>query len=325
VTGVQTCALPIFVLSLPWELRPIVLNNRREGLNLMFQAAIASVQQWAHDVMKFRMGIIAVLHTFGSDLKWHPHIHMIVTGGGLTLDGKKWIATRPSYLMNHKGLKTRWKYHVSIRMKKIAKKGGWRFPKADAYLKDYPRFASIVNKLWNTTWYAFIGASLIDPSHSVRYIGRYTKRAVLAEYRITAYDGKIVRFSYKDYAEGGKIRYKTLSVNAFIARLVRHVPDNNFQMIRHAGLFANRWKAGYLAQARAALNQPEPQEVPPSPTWAERQKEYTGRDPLLCPVCNIPMEFRGLAFGSWKSIQEIFRQAGRDPTIPSLLLRKESG
>jgi len=153
---------------------------------------------------------------------------MIVTGGGLSLDGTRWIATNPKFLMVHGGLKKRWKYQVVTRMRKAAKKGVWRFPKSVSFLKDYPRFSSLLNKLWAMTWYAFIGASLADPSFSVAYIGRYTKRAVLAEYRITFYDGRMIRFSFKDYAQGGKISYKTLPVNAFIGRLIRHIPDKNF-------------------------------------------------------------------------------------------------
>ena len=106
----------------------------------------------------------------------------------------------------------------------------------------------MLNKLWSLTWYSYIGASLVDPRFSIQYIGRYTKRAVMAEYRIVYYDGKIVRFSYKDYAEGGKISYITMKVYTFIGRLIRHIPDKHFPMIRYAGLFTNRWKKQYLSQ-----------------------------------------------------------------------------
>ena len=115
----------------------------------------------------------------------------------------------------------------------------------------------MLNKLWNLTWYAHIGASLLDPRFSVQYIGRYTKRAVMAQYRIVYYDGKIVRFSYKDYAHGAKTSYMTLKVYTFIGRLIRHIPDKHFPMIRYAGLFSTRWKKQYLTQARAALSLPE--------------------------------------------------------------------
>ena len=110
----------------------------------------------------------------------------------------------------------RWKYQVTTRMKKAHRKRQWRFPKSKDFLKQYPCFASMLNKLWNLTWYAHIGACLLDPRFSVQYIGRYTKRAVLAEYRIVYYDGKIVRFSYKDYAHRAKTSYMTF-LNASVA------------------------------------------------------------------------------------------------------------
>jgi len=308
------------VVSLPWQLRTLVAMNREEGLNLLVRAAVESVQQWARDVKKMRMGILAVIHTFGSDIKWHPHIHLIVTGGGLSLDGTRWIATDPRFLMHHEGLKKRWKYQVITRMKQAHKEGRWRFRTTEAFLKSYPLFAATLNRLWSLTWYAHIGASLADPRFSVRYIGRYTKRAVLAEYRITYWDGKIIRFAYKDYAEGGKTSYVTMKVRTFIGRLIRHIPDRNFPMIRHAGLFSSRWKGRYLEQARAALRQLE-SPPRPCPSWAERQQQLTNVDPLTCPRCETPLTYLGLAFGSWSEIEELFASAGNPSPVPPALLR----
>jgi len=310
------------IVSLPWQLRIVVLLNRRVGLNLVAAAAREAVQQWARDIKGMRMGIVMVLHTFGADLKWHPHVHLIVTGGGLSLDGKRWIATDERFLMYHAGLKERWKYQVVTRMKKAHRAGELQFSGSVEYLERYPRFAAMVNKLWRITWWAFIGASLRDPGVSVRYIGRYTKRAVLAEYRITHYDGKLVRFSFKDYAAGGKTNYKTLTVYSFIGRLIRHIPDKSFPMVRHAGLFSNRWKHRYLPQARAALGQqdgPETSEEATS-TWAERQLEYTGVDPLRCPKCDESLEFVRVVCGEWATVQVWFERGGRDATIPEVLL-----
>jgi hypothetical protein len=121
----------------------------------------------------------------------------------------------------------------------------------------------------------------------------------MAEYRITYYDGKIIRFSYKDYAEGGKTSFMTLKVHTFIGRLIRHIPDKHFPMIRYAGLFSNRWKVQYLGQARDALNQADPDDSDEDtqPTWAERQTDYTGIDPLICPNCDKPLTFVGTFFG----------------------------
>ena len=272
------------IMAIPWQLRIVIIMNRQAGLNLLVQAATEAIQQWARDVKQMRMGILIVIHTFGADMKWHPHIHLIVIP--------------PTA-------------------------GQWRFPKSKDFLKQYPCFAAMLNKLWHITWYAYIGASLLDPRFSVQYIGRYTKRAVMAEYRITYYDGKIVRFSYKDYAEGGKTSFMTLKVHTFIGRLIRHIPDKHFPMIRYAGLFSNRWKKQYLSQARVALNQSQPDDSNKNtqPSCADRQIDYTGTDPLICPNCDQPLTFIGTFFGNWNELQYLFNNAGKNSDIPPALLR----
>jgi len=149
----------------------------------------------------------------------------------------------------------------------------------------------------------------------------------LAEYRITYYDGKIVRFSFRDYAEGGKISYKTMNVFAFIGRLIRHIPDKHFPMIRYAGLFCNRWQHRFLAQACLALG-PEnigDQNEEAFPCWAERQRQDTGKDPLKCPRCDGPLEFIGIMFGNWIKIQLLFTRGQKEPTIPIVLRKTAQG
>ena len=264
-----------------------------------------------------RMGIITVIHTFGSDLRWHPHIHLIVTGGGLTLDGERWIETDPRYLMNHSGLKKRWKYHVMKLMKKAHRQRRFRLWGKLEKLREYRYFAGMLNRLWPLTWYAHIGAGLLDPEHSVRYAGRYTKRAVLAEYRITYYDGKIVRYAYQDYANGGKTSYRTLKVNNFIKRLIRHIPDKGFPMVRHSGIFCNRWKKRYLGQARKALGQ-RARRRKKKRSWQQRQRAYRGRDPLKCKKCAKSLKLVRMVFGKWSEVAKVFQRCGRDESIPLL-------
>jgi len=116
------------IMAIAWSRRGgIIIMNRKAALNLLVQAATESIQQWARDIKGMRMGILIVIHTFGADMKWHPHIHLIITGGGLSLDGKRWIATDPKFLMHHAGLKKRWKYQVTTRMKRAHREGQWHF------------------------------------------------------------------------------------------------------------------------------------------------------------------------------------------------------
>jgi hypothetical protein len=313
-------------MSGPWQLRALIAFNREVGLNLLVRAATGCLTQWARDQHGMRLGMVAVIHTFGADLKWHPHVHLLVTEGGLSLDGRGWV--RPyklGWLMSEAGVKKMWRYHCVTAFRKAHRAGEFRWEAKSAFLKQYPRFSKFLSNLYELTWYVHIGAALLDPRATVRYIGRYTKRAVLAEYRITHYDGKVVRFAFRDYARGGQTSYKTLPVLAFIGRLVRHIPDKGFKMVRHAGLFAPRWKARHLGQARAALAQesgrlaeaPEPDEAEATSllSWRERRVAATGEDPLVCPSCRVEMQLLGTVFGSHAAIAEYFEAAKR-PTTP---------
>ena len=318
------------VLSAPAQLRGLIAFNREVGLSILARAAAACFNQWALEQHGMRMGIVVVIHTFGADMKWHPHIHLLVTEGGLSLDGERWI--RPynlGWLMSHASLKKMWKYHVLKAFREAHRNGELRFKASAGFLKQYPCFNSFLNTLWQLTWYAHIGACLLDPSATLRYIGRYTKRAVLAEYRITYYDGKTVRFAFKDYAEGGKTSFKVLSVLAFIGRLVRHIPDKHFKMVRYGGIFATRWRSEYLPQARRALGQeynlPDTaaDETPVSlGSWRERRHAETGVDPLRCSHCCQPMLLQEVAFGPHRRIEELFRSAGHPlkPVSPALAM-----
>jgi hypothetical protein len=307
------------VLAVPAHLRGVLSFNRPGTLNLLFSAATAALTQWAREQHGMRLGIVAVLHTFGSDLKWHPHLHLLVTEGGLSLDGSLWV--RPygkGWLMAHGTLKKMWRYHVIRALRQAHHEGQLRFSKKAAFLAEYPRFNAMLRRLYEIVWYAHIGASLCDPRFTLGYIGRYTKRAVLAEYRITHYDAEkgLVRFAYRDYAQGGKTSYKTLPVLAFIGRLIRHIPDKHFKMVRYAGLFATRWRQHYLAHARAALGQSQPvspvaEETPACLlSWRERRLAE-GKDPLQCSICRIPLQFVRLVFGAHEPIAELFRAAGK--------------
>jgi len=309
------------VFSIPWQLRSTIGFNREVGLNLLVRAACQCLKQWAHDQHGMRMGIVAVIHTFGGDLKWHPHLHLLVTEGGLSLDGRRWIRPyNPGWLMDQGGLKRMWRYHCIRAFRQAHRGGKLRFFGKSSFLKNYPLFNKMLRTLYQLTWYVHIGASLLAPRATIRYIGRYTKRAVLAEYRITHYDGKVVRFAFKDYARQGKTSYKTLPVLAFIGRLIRHVPDKHFKMVRYAGLFATRWKARYLPQAQAALEAErtasEASAVSSSHLpWRERRLAEQGRDPILCPSCQVPMKLVDVLFGSHAVLAEYFEAAGV-PTAP---------
>jgi hypothetical protein len=302
------------VLAAPWQLRSLIAMNRAVGLSILARAAAACMNQWSREQHAMIMGIVSVIHTFGSDLKWHPHVHLLVTQGGLSLDGTRWV--RPygeGWLRDHRGLKAMWRYHVVTLLRRAKKEGRLRFPEGCAFLREYPRFNAFLNTLYQLNWYAHIGAALDDPGPSLRYIGRYTKRAVLAEYRITHYDGKTVRYAYRDYASGGKTAFKTLPVRAFLRRLLRHIPDKHFKMVRYAGLFAPRWKKGYLEKARAVLAHEAAASTSPTPTPTPSAGALEAPLPRIvpCPECHTPMTLTAVVFGPHPLVERHFHMAGR--------------
>lgn len=284
------------VLSVPWHLRSLTLLNRAKMLNIFLRGAADAIMNWCKTYKDFTPGLIAVLHTFGADLKFHPHVHLIVTAGGLSLDGQRWVKLGHGFLMPQAGLKKRWRYEVTSRVNAAHRAGELTMPEWRPGPKGRLTMGMIMGQVLKLIWYVMIGTSLKQIGFAVSYIGRYTRRPVIGESRIIRFDDKWVIFRYKDYAQGGQQAIKKLRVMDFIARLVRHIPDKHFRMVRHYGIFATRVRGAQLARARALLAQPEPEPVC-APTWRERWLERTGVDPLRCRECGTEMVLVGYCFG----------------------------
>lgn len=263
--------------------------NREVCLSILARAATACFNQWARDQQDMKMRIVTLIHTFGADLKWRPHLHLLVTEGGLSLDGECWV--RPynlGWLMSHAGLKKMWKYHVVRALREAHRNGKPRFPAKASFLKLYNRFSNFLASSGSSP-----GTPTLEPAYWIPGPRSATSAATPSapcwpSTGLPHYDGKTVRFAFKDYAEGGKISSKTLPVLAFIGRLVRHMPDKHCEMVRYGGLVATRWRADNLARARRALGQDREEEdtLVPAATAAshvtrrERREAESGVEPL---------------------------------------------
>lgn len=215
-------------------------------------------------------GIIAVMHTFGGDLKWNPHVHCIVTCGGLDGERWRWMNFIPYML-----LRRTWRYHVIDGVRQWGKE--WHNG------ESYTRFNRWLDMLYGKEWYVNVGKRLDSLEFTIRYIGRYAKKPVLAETRLQKYDGEIVTFSHKDKVLQKEVLLE-MPVAEFIGRLVRHIPEKNYRMIRYAGLFANRVKKKMLGKVQAAIGEGSLPIYAPRPvrSWRERMIEWTGTDPYRC-------------------------------------------
>ena len=219
------------VFTVAEELRTIILLNRKIMLDALFRFAALTITTWTTKNKSYIPGITMILHTFGRDLKFNPHIHVLITCGGLSLDYSQWIN---NFFIPHQSLKSVWRYNIISFIRKSAKKGLLVLPH-DIQSNLNP----FLDKLYSKIWYVNIGIKLSDARFTITYIGRYTKRPVIAESRILEYDGKFVTFSYEDQLSS-ETCYVKLSVEEFIARLIRHIPDKHFRQIRYAGVFATR-------------------------------------------------------------------------------------
>ena len=158
-------------------------------------------------------------------------------------------------------------------------------------------FAEFWNVLYLKTWYVWMGVRLSNARFTTQYIGRYTKRPVLAQSRIKDYDGEYVTFEYEDKTEGQERKPLRMSVEMFIARLVVHIHDKHFRAIRHYGFYATRTRKEDIAWARKLLHEAAKPEVIPM-NWQQRRKLSTGYDPLICHRCKVPLTLVAVAYRS---------------------------
>ena len=262
------------VFTIPEQLRLFFLLNRKKGLDSLFFASKEAILQTFDEKFNCIPGIISVIHTFGSDIKWNPHVHMIITSGGIALDNKSWIWTS---FIPYKKLREAWKFCLFRSLR------SWT--KLQFSQKKYAAFDSLLDSLANIDWYVNVGKKLFSLAFTVQYIGRYAKRPVIAETRLLGFDGVSVSFSFQDKL-AQKSSVLVLSVFDFIGKLIRHIPNKHHRMIRYSGIFANRVKTRYLTLVKSFMET----EKKYSPTlkhlsWRDRIHQFTGLDPLLCPQC----------------------------------------
>jgi hypothetical protein len=280
------------VFTIPEQLRLLCILNRKLLLNALFKLAAQSILSWAKEQKNCIPGIIAVMHTFGKTLEINPHIHIIVSCGGLSANHAQWIRLP---IFPEKVLKARWKYNVISFIRTSFKNNTLSLTKPLKLFISYPAFNSFLNMLYQRyIWYVHIGKKLTSLFFTVQYVGRYTKRPVLAETRISAYDGTIVSFWYDDKNLQEKV-FIHLPVQEFIKRIIRHIPDKFFKQIRYFGFFAHRVKTKSCAAVLRILNK---EFEPPCLilSWRQRMIQQNGIDPLACPVCKTLMQFSFAVF-----------------------------
>src|SRR6516162_2486447 len=232
-----------------------------------------------------RIGFISVLHTWGSALVHHPHVHMIVPGGGFSPDGSKWIACRPRYFLTVEVLSALFR-RLFLEMLLAAHQARRLLFFGDLVpLTDKVAFAAFLKPLRKIDWVVDVREPFAGPKQVLRYLSRYTHRVAISNRRLISADENGVTFRYKDYRIDGPARYKTMTLAAdeFIRRFLIHVLPKRFHRIRHYGLLASGNRAANIARARELLGMPSPANEPEPP--AAKANDEQRVLPRPCPCC----------------------------------------
>ena len=275
------------VFTLPKAIADIAYQNKRVIYDLLFKASAEAMLTIAADPKHLgaKIGFTSVLHSWGSAMTHHPHIHMIVPGGGLSMDGAKWVSCRPNFFLPVRVLSRLFRGLILKGLKQAHADGRLRFFNDHQALADKAAFHAYLKPLYKTNWSVFAKEPFAGPKAVLAYLSRYTHRVAIANRRLISVDDDKVTFTWKDYRVESAERYKvmTLPIHEFIRRFLIHVFPKRFHRIRHYGLLANGNRANNVALARRLL---AAQDDRPSPD-VETGDAVDGPKPneRACPAC----------------------------------------
>jgi hypothetical protein len=284
--------IPYFhlVFTLPQEVAALALQNKRLLYGMLFEAASQTIAEvaanprhlGAHDV-----GILAVLHTWGQNLMHHPHLHCVVSGGGLTVDGQRWIASKNYFFLPVRVLSRVFRRNYCQLLRQAYNQEQLEFHGQLAPLAERHAFEKLLAAAAGREWVVYAKRPFQEPSCVLKYLARYTHRVAIANSRLVRYHAGRVTFRYRDYAAGGRERTMTLIGSEFIRRFLMHVLPKGFMRIRYFGYLANRQRQEKLAHCRQLLGEavlPSAPEVLHESSVQHVTKADHG-NPVACPAC----------------------------------------
>ena len=239
------------ITTVPAELNELALYNKQKFYNILFKATSESILELSADPkwLGAKVGITSILHTWGQTMEFHPHIHNIVTGGGIS--NNKWIESKENYIFKVQVLSSLFKQKFLSMLKNIT----LNLPEDMKKLKDPKELNNFLRSLYNKDWVTYIEPPKGNPQNVIEYIGRYAFRVAISNYRIKNIDEKNVTFEYKDYKDNSKIKLMTITGVEFIRRFLLHVLPNYFTKIKHYGILANRNKKAMINLCRILIGQ----------------------------------------------------------------------
>jgi hypothetical protein len=277
------------VFTLPEGLRPLALRNQKVVYSLLFKSVSETLTELARDSKHLgaEIGFMAILHTWSQTLIDHPHLHCLVTGGGLSLDGKRWLRSKKDFFIPVKVLSCLFRGKFLDGLKKEYEAGELRFPGQIKELKEASAFKRFLTNLYHQEWVVYCRPPLKNPQKVIDYLGRYTHRVALSNDRLVKLEGTEVTFRWRDSADNNKIKLLTLEALEFIRRFLLHVLPSQFVKIRYYGILSHRSRKGKLLRCKKLLGMliPEQSKEVLKETWQDLLTRITGIDPRVCPYC----------------------------------------
>jgi Putative transposase/Transposase zinc-binding domain len=276
------------VFTLPHQLAPLVLQNKRVVYNLLFRASAATLLEVARDPKHLGadIGFFSVLHTWNQKLEHHPHVHCVVPAGGLAPDRSRWISSQPSFFLPVAVLRKVFRGKFTAALKQAFQSGRLSFHGSLKPLASPKVFAALVRQTYRNEWVVYCKRPFGGAEHVLRYLGGYTHRVAISNHRLVAMvDGKVT-FRWRDSAHHNKKRLMTLSIEEFLRRFLLHVLPPGFVRIRHFGILSTRNRSALLPLCRQLIA------ADPSPeTRLDSRREPPGKPDGLwqCPQCGGPM------------------------------------
>ena len=278
------------VFTVPEQIAAIAWQNKKVVYGILFQASAETLRTIAADPRHLgaEIGFFAVLHTWGSNLFHHPHLHCVVPGGGVSSDGRRWISSRPGFFLPVRVLSRLFRRLFLEHLQRAFDSGRLRFFHALEDLRQPARFASYLAPARKAEWVVYAKRPFAGPEQVLDYVGRYTHRVAISNNRLLAIDNDQIRFQWKDYRNRNQVKTMTLSAEEFIRRFLLHVLPNGFRRIRYYGFLGNRNRQEKLDRCRRLLGMATPQQaavLPPDENRLARCADIVGSPLHQCPYC----------------------------------------
>lgn len=274
------------VFTLPHELAPLALYNKKLLYDLLFRTSAASLLEIAADSQHLgaEIGFLSVLHTWGSNLLHHPHVHCVIPAGGLSPDHERWIHPRYPFFLPVKALSRVFRGKFVAGLKHAFQKGDLFLPGALQPLAQRRSFHSFLRTLFRHDWVVYAKPPFGGPEHVLHYLARYTHRVAISNHRLVSFAEGKVTFRWKDYAHGNKKRLMTLTAEEFLRRFLLHVLPRGFVRIRFFGLLANRRRGSLLSLCRRLID-----DNSDSLTSSQAATPVSSSSVSTCPLCGGAM------------------------------------